>query len=92
MINQIEEVIAKKIRPYLSSHQGDIELLSVLDGVVRIRFLGKCKNCPSAQLTVEEVVEKTLKEELPSIYKVVIVNELSQELLDMAKKLLNKKK
>ncbi|HHY90749.1 MAG TPA: NifU family protein, partial [Clostridiales bacterium] len=38
MFDQVNQVIQEKIRPRLQEHQGDIQLISVEDGVVRIKF------------------------------------------------------
>ncbi|WP_027623884.1 NifU family protein [Clostridium lundense] len=89
MIKEIENVIDSEIRPYLKEHYGDIELLGVKDGVVEIKLIGQCSGCPSAKYTVEDVIESNLKEKIPGIKKVILVNEVSQELLDMARKILN---
>ena len=40
-----------KVRPYLDSHGGNVELLSVNDGVVKLRMEGSCKSCPSSSMT-----------------------------------------
>lgn len=87
----VEKVVESKVRPYLQSHDGDLEILSVEDGVVKIRLLGQCKNCISAKHTVEDVVETTLKKEIPEIEKVIVENYTSEEILDFARKILNKK-
>ncbi|WP_125153255.1 NifU family protein [Clostridium rectalis] len=89
MINEIEKIIVNEIRPYLRQHYGDIELLTVKDGVVEIKLVGQCSGCPSAKYTVENVIEKILKEKIPEVKKVVMINEMSEELLDMARKILN---
>ena len=41
------------VRPYLGSHGGDVSLLGVDDGVVRLQFQGSCKTCPSSSVTLE---------------------------------------
>lgn len=89
MIKEIEKVIDSEIRPYLRQHYGDIELLNVKDGIVEIKLVGQCSGCPSAKYTVEDVIESNLKEKIPEIKKVVLVNEVSQELLNMAREILN---
>lgn len=90
MKEKILEVIDKKIRPYLRSHKGDVELLDIEDGVVRIRLLGQCSGCISADYTVKDVIETFLKEKIPQIKKVELVNCMSEETLDMARKILGR--
>ena len=41
-----------KVRPYLDSHGGNVELLGIADGVVRLRMQGSCKTCPSSAMTI----------------------------------------
>lgn len=89
---KIEEVLQKEIRPYLSSHYGDIEIMSYKNDILKIRLLGQCKNCPSAKFTVEDVIESKLKETIPNLKKVILNNDVSEELYSFAKKILNKKK
>ncbi len=55
-----------EIRPYLHSHGGEMEVLEVSDGVVRLRLMGSCDGCPSSTLTLTQGVEKILKERWPS--------------------------
>ena len=73
MREKVEAVIVK-IRPYLQRDGGDIELVGVTeDGVVQVRLLGACHGCPGAQITLQAGVERTLKEEIPEVTKVVAV-------------------
>ena len=53
-----------RVRPYLGSHGGDVELLEADDatGVVRLRMAGSCESCPSSTLTVKLAVEGAIKE------------------------------
>ena len=88
MINKINEVLEKKVRPALMLHSGDVQLLSYEDGVVRVRLLGACAHCPSAALTNEEVIAAELKAALPEIKDVELVQQTSEELLDFARKIL----
>jgi len=91
MNDKIQQVIDVKIRPHLKEHYGDIEFVSIEDGIVRVKFWGNCKGCPQANLTVEHLVKEELIREIPEIEDVILVNEISDELLDFARKILNKK-
>ncbi|PKM89879.1 MAG: NifU family protein [Firmicutes bacterium HGW-Firmicutes-12] len=91
MFAAVEKVLEKEVRPYLKEHYGNVVLLGVNDGVVRIKLTGQCKHCPSAKFTVEDVIEKALKSNIEGITKVVLENEVSAELLDIARKILSKK-
>lgn len=90
MKEKVLEVINEKIRPYLKSHNGDIELLDIEDGAVKIRLLGQCSGCMSANYTVKDVIETSLKEKIPQIKKVELIDCISEETLDMARKILSR--
>ena len=66
MKEKIEEVI-KKIRPALIADGGDIELVDVFDGIVKVRLKGACSSCPHAAMTLKDGVERVLKNEVPEI-------------------------
>ncbi len=53
------------MRPYLSEHGGDVEILAVTNGVVRVRLVGACSGCTSAAITLREGVEEALRSGLP---------------------------
>ncbi len=53
------------VRPYLHEHGGEVEVLSVTSGVVRVRLLGSCSGCTSAAQTLRHGVEEALRENLP---------------------------
>lgn len=92
LAERVEAVIKAKVNPILEQHGGYATLHSVKDKDVRICFKGACQGCPSMQITMEEVVEKFIKEELLNeVEHVYVHNEVSQDLLDFAKKLMNKK-
>ena len=76
------------MQPSLLEHEGNIELVSFRDGICRVRLQGKCANCPSALQTLEEIIAPPLKEALPEIRDVILIQETSPELLDFARKLL----
>ncbi|MGF7120367.1 NifU family protein [Rhodococcus sp. AG1013] len=53
------------VRPYLGSHGGDVELVDVSDGVVRLRLLGSCHGCPSSAVTLQLAVEGAVQAAAP---------------------------
>lgn len=63
-----------KVRPYLQSHGGDVELASVRDGIVRLVLHGSCGSCPSSSLTLKNAVEDALFEAAPDIVEIVAEN------------------
>lgn len=89
MLEKIEKVLEEKVRPSLLAHEGNVQLLSFEAGVVKVQLTGQCSGCPSAQITTEELIGKTLMDEIPEVKDVILVNEVSPDLLAFAKKLLN---
>lgn len=63
----------EKIRPFLQQDGGDVELVDIVDGVVKVRLKGACGCCPMAQITLKEGVGKALKKEVPEIVRVEAV-------------------
>jgi len=72
MREKVEKAI-EKIRPFLQRDGGDIELVDVVNGVVKVRLKGACGCCPMSQMTLKQGVEKALKEDIPEIVKVEAV-------------------
>lgn len=56
-----------KVRPYLDSHGGNVELLGIADGVVRLRMQGSCKSCPSSSLTLKLAIEEAIYAAAPDV-------------------------
>ncbi len=54
-----------QVRPYLHEHGGEVEVLAVEHGVVRVRLAGACSGCTSAAETLRSGVEEALREGLP---------------------------
>ena len=90
MIEKINKIIEDEVKPQLALHDGDIEVIKVENGVVEIKFLGACKGCPSAKVTIEDLVEKALKKKIPEIVKVIQVYDVSSELWDTYKRIIKK--
>lgn len=61
-----------EIRPYVHSHGGEMEVLGVGDGIVRLRLMGSCHGCPSSMVTLTQGVEKILKEKWPAFRKIEV--------------------
>jgi Fe-S cluster biogenesis protein NfuA len=64
-----------KVRPYLGSHAGGVELLGVdPTGVVRLRLEGSCDGCPSSTMTVKLAIERAIEEAAPEVTAVEVEN------------------
>ncbi len=72
MKEKVERVI-EKIKPMLESDGGSIELISVDEkkGVVKVRLVGACGACPFSVMTLKNLVERTIKEEVPEVKEVI---------------------
>jgi len=88
---KIEQIIQEKVKPKLNENYGDIELLNVNDGVVEIKLSGNSIECPSLKFIIVDLIERQLKENIPEIKQVVLVNELDEELRETVKKIFKKK-
>ena len=86
MIDKIEALLDEKVRPSLHAHGGDVIIKSYEDGVLKVKMIGKCSGCPSAHATNEELISA---DAFPEVEDVILVEEVSQDLIDMAYKILN---
>jgi len=66
----IEEVLSK-IRPYLQKDGGDVELAGIREGgIVEVRLLGSCKDCPLSPMTLRAGIERVLLKKIPEIKRI----------------------
>jgi Fe-S cluster biogenesis protein NfuA len=73
MIRDKVQNALNEIRPALQADGGDVELIDVEDGTVKVRLTGACGTCPMATMTLRFGVEKILKERVPEVKEVVTV-------------------
>lgn len=68
-----EKVIAalNEIRPALQADGGDVQLVDVQDGIVKVKLTGACGGCPMAQMTLKNGIERILKQRVPEVKEVV---------------------
>jgi len=64
--DQVEKALGE-LRPRLQADGGDIELLGVDDGVVKVKLKGACAGCPMSTMTLKMGVEQYLKKKIPEI-------------------------
>jgi Fe-S cluster biogenesis protein NfuA len=65
------ETALNKVRPSLVADGGNVELVDVKDGVVKVRLVGHCAGCPMSQMTLKNGIERMLKQEIPEVKQVV---------------------
>ena len=65
------DAILDSVRPAVRAHGGEIEVVSVVDGVVRLKFRGACGSCALAQVTLKLGVEPLIKNAFPEITSVI---------------------
>ena len=72
-LNKKVQEALNEIRPFLESDGGNIELVSIIDDVVKVKLLGNCVSCSVNQMTLKNGVEMTVKKHAPQIQKVVSI-------------------
>ena len=76
MSKDLKERVEKSldtIRPALMADGGNVELVDVEDGIVKVRLQGACGTCPSALMTLKHGIEVRVKEDVPEILEVEAV-------------------
>ena len=74
LTSQVQTVLVE-VRKMIQRDGGDLELVSVDDesGLVKVRFQGACVGCPSAAITFQSAIERTLKQAIPQVQTVELV-------------------
>jgi len=71
------------VRPFLAQHGGDVELLGIEEGVVRLRLLGACHGCPSSSITLRQGVEEAIQRAAPDVERIEAEGEPDPGLLQI---------
>ena len=74
MRERVERVI-NRIRPAVQMDGGDIELVDVTDGIVKLRLVGSCHGCPSSMMTLKAGIERAILAEVPEVKGVEALEE-----------------
>jgi len=69
------EGVLDKIRPSLIQDGGNVELVDVDNGTVKVKLTGACDGCPMAAMTLKMGIEQLLKQEIPEVKEVVAVED-----------------
>jgi Fe-S cluster biogenesis protein NfuA/nitrite reductase/ring-hydroxylating ferredoxin subunit len=67
----------ERVRPYLQSHGGGVELMGLVGGRVRIRLEGHCRGCPSSTQTLRNAVEQAILEAAPDVGGIEVADQES---------------
>ena len=67
------ELVLSQIRPALQADGGDVELVDVNDGIVKLKLKGACSGCPMATMTLRNMIGKALKNGVPGIKEIIAV-------------------
>jgi Fe-S cluster biogenesis protein NfuA len=73
MTNEEVQAVLDRIRPGLQADGGDVALVGVEGGVVKVALQGACQGCPMSQITLANGIERVLKSELPDVERVEAV-------------------
>ena len=66
MKEDVEEVL-ETLRPMLMQDGGNVELVDIDDGVVKLRLVGSCSSSSSSTMTLKMGIEKALKKAIPMV-------------------------
>ena len=72
VFDKVKKII-DQIRPMLQADGGNVDLLSVENGTVKVKLQGACGSCPMSQMTLKMGIERQIKKEVPEINEVVAV-------------------
>jgi Fe-S cluster biogenesis protein NfuA len=72
-VNEKIKEALDQIRPALQADGGDVELVDVTNGTVKVKLTGACGGCPMATMTLKKGIERILKERVPEVKEVVSV-------------------
>ncbi|KAK9139141.1 hypothetical protein Scep_008822 [Stephania cephalantha] len=63
------DLVLEEVRPYLIADGGNVDVVSVEDGVISLQLQGACGNCPSSTTTMKMGIERVLKEKFGDAVK-----------------------
>ena len=67
-MDEVVKQSIEEIKPFLRRDGGDIEFVELTpDNIVKVRLKGACHGCPGAQLTLQTIVERIVKESVPEV-------------------------
>ncbi len=62
--------IIDKVRPFLLNDGGNLEFVKFEDGIVYVKLLGACEDCPMLDVTLKDGIEELIINEIPEVKEV----------------------
>lgn len=92
ILEKIQKILDEKVNPQLALHNGSAGATDYdcLSSTAYIKFYGACAACMSSSDTFENVIEKEILTNCPDVKKVLVDDTVSDDILEMARKILNK--
>lgn len=92
ILERIQKILDEKVNPQLALHNGSAIATEFdeTENAAYIKFCGACAACMSSTETFETLVEKEILSGCPDVKKVLIDDSVSEDILEMARKILNK--
>jgi Fe-S cluster biogenesis protein NfuA/nitrite reductase/ring-hydroxylating ferredoxin subunit len=75
---RVEEAL-ERVRPYMESHGGGVEVLGLEDDVLRLRLHGSCDGCPSSASTLELAIKQELEQAAPDLLGIEVEGLVEQQ-------------
>jgi Fe-S cluster biogenesis protein NfuA len=72
-----------EVRPYLETHGGNVELLGIDEGVVRLQLQGSCSGCPSSAVTLKHAVEEAIHKAAPDVAEIIAEDAEQPQLIQL---------
>lgn len=91
IIKDIIDVIDAEIAPMLISDGGNIEFVGYKDGIVQVKLQGACRTCPMASITLQNIVERILQNNIPEIALVERVMDDDEEEVEESQEEINRR-
>lgn len=73
ILERVEKAL-DSIRPYLEADGGNVRVVDINEGVLRLELLGACGTCPMSTMTLKAGVEEAIKKSVPEINSVEAIN------------------
>lgn len=72
MKEKVEKAL-QQIRPFLTADGGNVELIDINEGIVKVKLTGACGGCPMATMTLKNLIEREIRKQMPEVKEVVAV-------------------